>query len=163
MNITQALITLDVAQETGWSVDWLWGVPLIVSTVVFHVTGLGLINRWVDRLTTDTIMRHHRIRAFMLVMAGVTLLATVLHAAEVIIWCLAYLAVGALPDGKTAMLYSLNAMTSYGHDNVMLEERWRLLGAIEALNGWLLFGLTTAFLFGTMVRFRSSTEGQKPR
>jgi hypothetical protein len=24
------------------------------------------------------------------------------------------------------------------------------MGAIEALNGWLLFGLTTAFLFGMM-------------
>jgi hypothetical protein len=45
------------------------------------------------------------------------------------------------------MLYSLNAMTSYGHDNLFLAPQWQLLGATEALNGWLLFGLTTAFLF----------------
>jgi hypothetical protein len=31
---------------------------------------------------------------------------------------------------------------------VFLEGRWQLMGAIEALNGSLLFGLTTAFLFG---------------
>jgi hypothetical protein len=48
------------------------------------------------------------------------------------------------------MLYSLNALTSYGHENLVLEDRWRLMGAIEALNGWLLFGLTTAFMFGTI-------------
>jgi hypothetical protein len=29
-----------------------------------------------------------------------------------------------------------------------LREEWQLMGAMEALNGWLLFGLTTAFLFG---------------
>ena len=38
------------------------------------------------------------------------------------------------------MLYSLNAMTSYGHTNLKLEERWYLMGAMEALNGWILFG-----------------------
>jgi hypothetical protein len=52
-----------------------------------------------------------------------------------------------MPDFKHAMLYSLGAITSYGHQNLFLEDRWRLLGAIEALNGWLLFGLSTAFLF----------------
>jgi hypothetical protein len=54
------------------------------------------------------------------------------------------------------MFYSLNAITSYGHHGLILEDRWRLMGAIEALNGWLLFGLTTAFLFGMIERVRSS-------
>jgi hypothetical protein len=31
--------------------------------------------------------------------------------------------------------------------NLFLEQRWQLVGALEALNGMLLFGLTTAFLF----------------
>ena len=39
-------------------------------------------------------------------------------------------------------------MTSYGHANLVLEQHWQLMGALEALNGMLLFGLTTAFLFG---------------
>jgi hypothetical protein len=37
-------------------------------------------------------------------------------------------------------------MTSYGHTNLSLEGHWQFMGALEALNGWLLFGLTTAFL-----------------
>jgi hypothetical protein len=45
------------------------------------------------------------------------------------------------------MLYSLSAMTTYGHSSLLLEDKWRLMGATEALNGWLLFGLSTAFLF----------------
>ena len=50
------------------------------------------------------------------------------------------------------MLYSLNAITSYGHESLALDDRWQLMGAMEALNGWLLFGLTTAFLFGMYER-----------
>ncbi len=45
------------------------------------------------------------------------------------------------------MLYSLNAMTSYGHADLLLASHWRMMGALEALNGWILFGLTTTFLF----------------
>jgi hypothetical protein len=45
------------------------------------------------------------------------------------------------------MLYSLGAITSYGHAKLSLQDQWQLLGALEALNGMLLFGLSTAFMF----------------
>ncbi len=48
------------------------------------------------------------------------------------------------------MLYSLNAMTSYGHADLFLAKHWQLMGAIEALNGMMLFGLSTAFLFAVL-------------
>jgi len=41
---------------------------------------------------------------------------------------------------------------SYGHTNLALEDHWQLMGAMEALNGALLFGLSTAFLFGVIQR-----------
>jgi hypothetical protein len=89
---------------------------------------------------------------FIVVTGASTLLATTLHGIEAGIWAAAYRLLGALPDGKSAMLYSLNAITSYGHTNLSLENHWQLMGAIEALNGWLLFGLTTAFLFSVIQR-----------
>jgi hypothetical protein len=52
------------------------------------------------------------------------------------------------------MLYSLNALTSYGHEAVLLTDDWRLLGAIESMNGVMIFGLTTAYLFNAMREFR---------
>ena len=72
---------------------------------------------------------------------------TALHGLEGALWAAAFRVLGALPDRGTAMLYSLNAMTSYGHVNVELAHRWHLMGALEALNGWILFGMSTAFLF----------------
>jgi hypothetical protein len=78
---------------------------------------------------------------------GGALLATTLLALEGAIWATAYRVLGALTDNKAAMLYSLNAMTSYGHTDLHLAPHWEMLGALEALHGWILFGLTTAFLF----------------
>jgi hypothetical protein len=96
--------------------------------------------------------RRYPMLGFAQVMGTTTLLAILLHALEAGIWALSYRFLGALPDFKTAMLYSLNAITSYGHESLVLESHWQLMGAIEALNGWLLFGLTTAFLFAMIQR-----------
>jgi hypothetical protein len=48
------------------------------------------------------------------------------------------------------MLYSIGAMTSYGHADVLLASEWQMMGPLEALNGMLLFGLTAAFLYAVM-------------
>ena len=87
-----------------------------------------------------------------MVMGLVTMLATVLHALEAGIWAGAYLRLGALPNGREAMLYSLSAITTYGHAELYLAPHWRLMGTLEALNGLLLFGLTTAFLYAHVQR-----------
>ncbi len=130
-----------------WSADWAWGMPLIVVTVVIHVFGLGLISQRAIRVFSGISEPRHLTAVFVVVMGATTLLATGLHGIEAGMWAAAYRLLGALPDNKSAMLYSLNAMTSFGHTNLSLEEHWHLMGAIEALNGWLLFGLTTAFLY----------------
>ena len=141
---------LDIG-PAGWSADWAWGLPLIVLTVVIHVAGLSLISQKVVRGNVGRRIERRRPRlAFVLVVGATTLLATCLHALEAGMWAAAYRILGALPDSRDAMLYSLNAITSYGHTNLTLKDNWHLMGALEALNGWLLFGLTTAFLFGVI-------------
>jgi hypothetical protein len=69
----------------------------------------------------------------------------VLHGVEAMVWAAAFLLLGALPERKMAMFYSLGAMTAYGHANIYLLPHWQFSGALEALNGMILFGLTTAF------------------
>lgn len=136
----------------AWNSDWLWSLPIIVVNVIFHVIGLGFINSGILKLLGDIEDRRHFLLLFMLVMGVTTLSATLLHALEAGAWAGAYVALGALPDRKSAMLYSLNAMTTYGHVDEFLAPHWKLMGALEALNGMLLFGLTTAFLYGTIQR-----------
>jgi hypothetical protein len=131
----------------SWSGNWAWSLPLIVLNVVIHVIGLGLINESVVRVMSGAMERSRFMPTFAVVMGVAALLATVLHGIEAATWATAYRLLGALPDTKSAMLYSLSAMTSYGHANLFLKQQWQLMGALEALNGMLLFGLTTAFLF----------------
>jgi hypothetical protein len=150
MKIYSVLAGLHTVAPMTWRADWAWGLALIVLNVVIHVIGLGLIKQGAFPPFRHMLVRHHTTAGFALVMGTLTLLVTSLHALEAGIWAIAYRILGALPDFKTAMLYSLNAVTSYGHENLVLESQWQLMGAIEALNGWLLFGLTTAFLFGMM-------------
>jgi hypothetical protein len=130
-----------------WDGNWAWALPLIVLTVIYHVLGLAYINEKIVRIRGLASRKLDSIIVFALVMGVTTLLATILHAIEAGIWAAVYWMLGALPDGKSALLYSLGAITTYGHQPLYLAEHWRLMGALEALNGMILFGLTTAFLF----------------
>ncbi len=140
-----------------WGMDWAWGLLLILLTVVFHAYCLGLLNNEVSSKLSD--LRHVRHFSFVSIffIGGTALSVTILHALEGLFWAGTYRLVGALPDAKSAILYSLNAMTSYGHANLYLASRWQMLGALEALSGWILFGLTTAFLFSVIQKAWSHT------
>jgi hypothetical protein len=139
----------DVAEE-AWSNNWAWGLPLIVLTVLVHALVLVEIR---DRIVLQLPLALHARRSSVvlaLLMVASVLMLTVLHAVEAGAWAGAYVALGARPDAASAMLYSLSAMTSYGHADVFLAKHWQLMGAIEALNGMMLFGLSTAFLFAVL-------------
>jgi hypothetical protein len=147
MRTVQIALSFLLEGQTAWGADWIWGCPLIVLTVILHVLGLGYISQKAILIHGDIVKHRHSTARFAVVVGATALLATILHALETGFWAIAYVVIGTLPDFRSAMLYSMGAMTTYGHQSLFLEDRWRLLGTIEALNGWLLFGLSTAFLF----------------
>ena len=135
-----------------WGADWAWGVPLIALNVVIHVFFLALFTAKVETILHGLKARRRFAPTFALVMGIAVTLVTGLHILEGGIWAFAYRVLGALPDNRSAMLYSLGALTTYGHSHIFLEPEWQMMGALEALNGMLLFGLTTAFLFAMIQR-----------
>jgi len=145
-----------------WSADWLWSLPLILSNIVIHVFGLVLINDAVILVLKDDAGQRRFMTKFAAVIGAVVLFIIVLHAAEAAAWALAYWMLDAFPDTKTAMLYSLGAMTSYGHANLFLPVKWQMMGVLQSLTGVILFGLTTAFLFA-MIQSVWPSSGGKPR
>lgn len=129
-------------------------------TVMIHVFGLVAIrNAVIDRLNRAARLRRFSL-LFPMIMGVTVLLITMLHAFEAAAWGAAYLLLGALPDARTAMLYSLSAMTTYGHASIYLEPQWQMMGALEALNGVVLFGLTTAALF-SLIESVSTARGSR--
>jgi hypothetical protein len=135
-----------------WGRDWVWGVPIIALNVVIHVFCLALFTAKLENVLHNYKSHRHFVPAFALIMGVAVIFVTGLHILEGAVWATAYRLVDALPDNKSAMLYSLGALTTYGHANVFLEPQWQMMGALEALNGMLLFGLTTAFLFAMIQR-----------
>jgi hypothetical protein len=140
-----------VSDALAWNGNWAWSLPLIVITVMFHVVGLVFINEQAILAKNYVRKKHGFLLSFAPIMGVGALWVTVLHAIEAGIWAGMYWFLGALPDGRAALLYSLGAMTTYGHASAYLAPHWQLMGTLEALNGVILFGLTTAFLFN-MIR-----------
>ena len=69
---------------------------------------------------------------------------------EVSFWALLYVqipAVGELPDLETALYFSMVTFTTVGYGDVVLTGNWRLLASIQAANGVIIFGWTTALIF----------------
>jgi len=138
-----------------WTLDWVWGVPLVAFTMVVHALGLTLGAFWLNRVF-DMLPARRRSHRFVIGFSIATALAgtflSALHAVEVFIWAAAYLFLGALHTAREAVLYSMGMMTTTGANDLELTAGWRLMGRLEGMAGMLLFGLSTAFLFTVFSR-----------
>ena len=67
-------------------------------------------------------------------------------------WAIVFLTIGEISTFEKAFYYSAQNYTALGYGDIVLSERWRLLGPLEAINGLLLFGLSTAVMFAVMSR-----------
>jgi hypothetical protein len=105
------------------------------------------------------------------VMMLVTLVTALTHLIEIALWALVFLLCGEMTTFEKAFYFSAETYTALGYGDVVLSERWRLLGPLEAINGLLLFGLSTAVMFAVLDRLitnrlrrqhRHRSEGQEP-
>ena len=124
---------------------------LIAITVVIHAVGT---TAWVQHLAR----RHAGNDVWggpraILILVNTALIVFVLHTLEIVIWAGAYqvlLPVNELASFREAVYFSFVTFTTLGYGDVTLGEGWRLLSGIEALNGILLVGWTTAMIFSVV-------------
>ena len=62
-----------------------------------------------------------------------------------------------MPDFEAAIYFSFVTFTTLGYGDLTLSDGWRLLSGIEALNGILLDGWSTAVLFAVVQRIWQSS------
>jgi hypothetical protein len=129
-----------------WTNDWVWSLPLIALTVAIHIFGLTLFYQRLSVLVGSKFKKRISLSVLTIILGGAALFVTALHGLEGAIWAAAYVLLGALPDRKSAILYSLGAMTTFGQAGIKLDPGWQMMGPLEALDGFILFGLTTAFM-----------------
>lgn len=134
--------------------NWFFGLALVALTLAIHAAGVTFmvsVLRGVRiRLESRSL---HLAHVFAIVIGAITvmgLLLATLHGIEAAFWAATYLWLGALGSPGAAILYSVDAMATRGASGITLLPHWRMLGALEAANGMLLFGISTAFIFSVM-------------
>ncbi len=84
------------------------------------------------------------------VMMIVAVFTTIVHLLQIALWAIGLLLCGATSTFENAFYGSAQNYTALGYGDLVFSERWRLLGPLEAINGLLLFGLSTAVMFAVM-------------
>ena len=130
------------------------GMFLLAITVLIHAYGSSLwMNYMLATYTNNKGLVMDAKVSRVLWMTAVVLLS--LHMLEVFIWASAYWLLVPLSEIKTfetAFYFSLVTFTSLGYGDVTLGPQWRIISGMEALNGVLLVGWTTAFLYAVLQR-----------
>ena len=125
------------------------GLVMMVITIVIHalfMVGGARVIRW--HLSRYGPARNEMGRVFLL--SGLVDWLFVAIAAEALLWALFYLfnpLITTLPDMETAFYFSMVTFTTLGFGDVVLSGQWRTLASIQAANGVIIFGWTTALIF----------------
>jgi hypothetical protein len=131
------------------------GLSLIVLTIAIHTTAVvlmafGLETRVRVRVDTHQPDRLRAIPTMIAHIGAVALTLAALHGLEGVLWASAYWGLGALDSLSDASVYALATMTTFEIPGLTLPPRFQMLSALEAMNGVLLFGISTAFLFAVI-------------
>ena len=135
--------------------SWSLGLSLIVLTIAIHTTAVvllafGLETRIRIRVSTGTPDLRRAIPTVISHIGAVALILAALHGLEGVLWAAAYWWLGALDSFADASVFSLAAMTTFELPRLTLPPRFYMLSALETVNGALLFGISTAFLFAVI-------------
>lgn len=119
-----------------------------------HGTGLVLVGLVLERLRSRLTSRHV-LSMIVVIVCTVGLLLAVLHVLEAGLWAAAYWWLGAISSPADAILYSVDSISTRGGSGLELDRQWQPMGALEAVDGMLLFGISTAFIFAFMQTYWS--------
>ena len=141
-----------IQTNIGWQLA-ASGLMMLAVTLV-HGFGLMAISR-VFRLDGDRLEEHDFDLKAIGLMCGIALSIFTLHMIEIVMFALFYIGVDALRAFEEALYYSASAYATLGRTAEYFPSDWRLIGAIEALIGFLMIGWSTAFVVKNVDKLRS--------
>jgi hypothetical protein len=74
------------------------------------------------------------------------------HLIEMALWASLFLICGEFKDFGAAYYHSAVNYSTLGYGDVIMSPSWKLLGPLEAADGALMFGLSTALIFAVISR-----------
>lgn len=76
----------------------------------------------------------------------------VAHLIEIALWAVLLIICREFPDFRTAYYHSAGNYTTLASGDLLMTPSWKLLGPLEAANGMLMFGVSTAIIFAVIQR-----------
>lgn len=134
------------------------GTAIIGLTVLIHTFGLIAITHVMARLVAK--FRMHGQRSRVLAMISVVLGLFAVLTVEIWLWAACYWLLGLLPDFATALYFSTVTFSTIGYGDIVPAPNWRMLAALEGINGFLLIGWSTAYLIAAGTRVGPFRAGE---
>ena len=128
---------------------------MVLLTVILHGAGLLMLDRLLEM--RDRSKGRARISPVSIEGAIVAVLATlgllILHGIEIWLYAILFRGIGAIETLRDAVYFSTITYASIGFSDAAITPEWKLVGAIEGINGALLLGWSVAFFVTLMTRF----------
>jgi len=127
------------------------GVGAIACTIFIQAVALSASIDFVRRETKLGHAGASRWMDFRIVALTISF-ALVAHLVEIALWAGLYAFCGEFPKFATAYYHSAVNFTTLGYGDLIMTPHWRLLGPLEAADGMLMFGVSTAMIFAVIQR-----------
>ena len=129
---------------------------MVFLTVAIHAAGIYGLSRLLRLEEREEAEEHvhplspRGIAATIIVILGLI----VLHGIEIWTYAFLYLGIGSVDGLREAVYFSTITYGAIGYSDAAMAERWRLVSAIEGINGVILIGWSTAFFVTLIARMR---------
>ncbi len=127
------------------------GCLMIAGTTILHVAGVVMIGVYLRRKYAQGDKTFKTMQSIGM-LSSVTLALFFLHSIEIWTWAALYLSIEEFKDLAPALYFSTVTFTTLGYGDLTLGPNWRVLSGIEAANGIILFGVSTAVLLSAFRR-----------
>ncbi|MGB3796060.1 MAG: ion channel [Alteraurantiacibacter sp.] len=135
----------------------LIGALVVGTTIIVQAGFVFLAFAFADWLGTYRFLQSRIGSTLMLAAATIWMMVALTAAAW--LWASLFLWLGAFEELETALYFATVSLTTLGFGDVILDEDVRLLSAIVAANGLVMFGLSTAFL----LRFVENVQAEEQK
>jgi len=130
---------LPLAISIGASACTIFVHALAFNATIHFVRHERRIGRAGARFSIDVAM-----------VAVVVVIALAAHLIEIALWAILFEICGEFRDLATSFYHSAMNYTTLGYGDIVMSRRWRLLGPLEAADGMLMFGVSTATIFAVI-------------
>jgi len=124
----------------------LLGFGTVIVCVVVQCAFVGLLLRLLIMLDFRRLIRPSFSGSTVL-LGMVMLLMLAGNLIQVAVWAAIFVWLGEFQDFTTAFYHSVVNFSTLGSGDILMSEEHRLLGALEAANGVIMFGLSTSAMF----------------